>query len=156
MELEKYLSDEVICLDLGVAKKDAAIRKLVDLLCDARGLGHRETILDTVFVREKEKSTGIGYGVAIPHARTDIVGQIFLAMGRHKEGMDWGAMDGKPTQFIFLVVGPAKASEDYLRVLADISRLIKRADVRASLLEATTSAKVLAIIRDTKPRENRV
>ncbi len=155
MELEKYLSDEVICLDLGVDSKNSALLKLVELLCKARGLEHRERILVTVFEREEEKSTGIGYGVAIPHARTDSVGQIFLALGRHKEGIDWGAMDGKPTQFIFLVVGPAKASEDYLRVLADISRLIKRVDVRTSLLEAATAAEVLAIIRDTKPRENR-
>ena len=153
MELEKYLSGDLFRLDIVSDKKEDVIQELVRSLCVAKCLQPVDVILDSVFVREEDRSTGIGNDVAIPHARTDLVKTIFLALGRSKTGVPWRSTDAKPVHFIFLVVGPKKASEDYLQVLADISRLMSRASVRSALLEAPSAAEVLRIIGQTKPRK---
>ena len=157
MELEKYLNVDVIALESKFVKKGDAIKGLVGLLCAVNHLGSVEEISKTVFIREAEHSTGIGNGVAIPHARTNLVKNIFLAFGRSREGIKWGSMDGKPVYFIFLVVGPKKASEEeYLHVLADIARLMTRASVRSALLEVPSAAEVLRIIAQSKVRERKM
>ena len=152
MELEKYLNQDVIRLDITAGKKEKVVGELVRCLCGANRLGPADEILKTIFVREEDRSTGIGNGVAIPHAQTDLVKTIFLALGRSKTGVPWGSTDGKPVHFIFLVVGPKKASDEYLQVLANISRLMSRASVRSALLEAPSATEVLQIIGQIKPR----
>ena len=156
MELEKYLSNDVIQWDLASGGKEAAIHELVTILCQVHHLPEPETILKTIFAREVERSTAMSHGVAIPHARTDLVKNIFVALGRSKTGIEWGSMDGKVTHFIFLVVGPAKASEEYLRLLADISRLMSRVLVSSALLESNSVTEAQKIIAQTKTRENRI
>lgn len=156
MELEKYLSSEVVRCDLASGVKDDALKELVTVLCQVNKLPEPGSILQTIFVREEDRSTGMGNGVAIPHARTHLAKSIYLALGRSKLGIEWGSVDGKPAHFIFMVVGPEKASEEYLRVLADISRLMSRATVRRALLEAGNAAEVLKIINQTKVRESRI
>ena len=156
MELEKYLSPDLLCLNIKEANKDRVIADMVRLLCGVHRMDSAQEILKTVFAREQDRSTGIGNGVAIPHARTDLVKNIFLSFGRSRTGVEWGSMDGKPAHFIFLVVGPAKASEEYLRVLADISRLMTRASVRNALLELPSPADVLRIMSETKSRKKRI
>ena len=156
MELEKYLSSDVVQCDLAGRVKDDAIKELVTVLCQVNKLPEPGSILQTIFVREEDRSTGMGNGVAIPHARTSLANSIFLALGRSKQGIEWGSVDGKPAHFIFLVVGPEKASGEYLRLLADISRLMSRVTVRRALLEAGNAAEVLKIINQTKVRESRI
>ncbi len=156
MELEKYINPEVIRLDVTGRTKDDVIREMTAVLCQAHGLADYQMILDTIHKREQDRSTGMGNGVAIPHARTDMVKNILVSLGRCREGIDWSAPDFRPVQFVFLVVGPQKASEDYLHVLADISRLMSRALVRKGLLEAQTPAAVLKIIGENRVRESRI
>ncbi len=156
MELERYLREDVIVLDVKSKKKNDAIREMVELLCAADRLNDADSVLKTVYVREADRSTGIGNGVAIPHARTNLVKDIFLAVGRSKTGIEWGSMDGKPVYFIFLVVGPEKSSEAYLQVLADISRLMSRASVRSTLLEAKSAAEVLKLVVESKARQGKI
>ena len=156
MELEKYLCSEVIALDLASGVKEDAIREISDLLVDVHGLSEPAKILKTLYLREADRSTGIGNGVAIPHARTDLVGKIFLAFARSKKGIEWGSVDGRPVHFIFLVVGPKKASQEYLQLLADISRLMSRAGARQAIFEAASADRVLTIVGETRVRKNRI
>jgi mannitol/fructose-specific phosphotransferase system IIA component (Ntr-type) len=155
MELAKYLSSELVRLNLISSVKDDVIRELSEVLCKAHGLSEPRSILDTLYLREQDRSTGIGNGVAIPHARTNLTTSIHLAMGRSKPGVEWGSMDGKPVHFVFLVVGPKNASTEYLHVLADISRLMSRAAMRNTLLETVSSEAVLKIISEGRSRETR-
>jgi mannitol/fructose-specific phosphotransferase system IIA component (Ntr-type) len=154
MELEKYLSVDVMELEITADKKEDVIDRMVRLLCADKDPDWVDAILRTIFIREEDRSTAIGNGVAIPHARSDLAKTIFLALGRSRVGVPWGSEDGKPVHFIFLVVGPQKASQDYLRVLADISRLMTRSSVRNALLEARNATEVLQIIRASKARRS--
>ncbi len=155
MTLEKYLSAEVMRLALASKDRDGAIRELIGVLTPAHGLCAPDHIYNTVLAREAERSTAMGRGVAIPHARLAGVDGISLALGRSAEGIAWGAPDGRSVNFIFMIVGPAKASQEYLRLLADISRLMMRAAVRKALLVAQDGAAALKIIAETKVRARR-
>ncbi len=154
MELEKYLNPDVMYFDIAGGKADV-LRRMVARLCAARKIAKPEEILECILQREEEKSTGMSKGVAIPHARTDAAEVIHLALGLSRQGIEWESADGKPAHFVFLVVGPKGVTEDYLKLVAEISRMVARAAARQALRDARTPAQVLRIMRDLKARENR-
>ncbi len=154
MELEKYLNPDVMYFDIAGSKADV-LRDMVARLCAAHRIAKPAEILECILQREEEKSTGMSKGVAIPHARTDAAAAIHLAFGLSRQGIDWESADGKPAHFVFLVVGPKRATDDYLKLLAEISRLVKRAEARQSLWEAENPGEVLRVIGALRARENR-
>ncbi len=102
-------------------------------------------------VRENLESTGIGNGIAIPHARCDDVDELTVICGISRDGIDFDALDGKPVYVIFLIVSPDKNKSLYLRVLANISRLLRHTPVRDELIRARNPKEAIEIIKKYEP-----
>lgn len=128
MQLRDFFTPQAISLDLQADGKDAVLAELVGLL----GLDHRnsETLLRVIHRRESLGSTGIGRGIAIPHSRSLIVSRLRLVYGRHRRGIEFQAIDGRPVFDLFLIVAPPlEISNQYLPVLGRIAQFAKEPDV---------------------------
>jgi fructose-specific phosphotransferase system IIA component len=106
-----------------------------------------EEFLQALAKRENLESTGIGNGIAIPHARTDSVKDLLLAFARSPEGVDFSSIDGKPSYLIFLIASPEEKKSEYIMALAKLSRLLRKHVVRNQLKGAGTPEEVMEIIK---------
>ncbi len=143
-ELQEYLSPNQISF-LRATTRDAALHELVALLAAAAKLTDQAAFLDAVLAREKIVSTGIGMGVAIPHAKLPGYQDFFIAIGLQKQGIPWDAIDGGPVSLIFLVGGPDDKQTEYLQILSRLTTALKDRKRRKSLLAAETSEEVIAL-----------
>jgi len=145
MKLYEHLKQEAICLDLKSQEKKGAIVELAELLKDDARMADFEAFLAAVFAREKDGTTGIGDGVAVPHARTDSVKDFVAAVGLSKSGIEFEALDGKPVRVVILMGIPTPKVKPYLRLLAHLSLLLKQKDFIRSLLESRDAQGVLEV-----------
>ncbi len=146
MTLSEFIQGAAISF-LEVEDRDKAIKQLVDSLSDAGQLPEKEVFLDAILKREKIVSTGIGMGVAIPHAKLPGFDRFFLAVGLQKgeEGIEWDALDGAPVRLIFMIGGPANEQTEYLKILSRLTAAIKDEERRKNLLAAKTQEDVIAL-----------
>src|SRR5699024_11637159 len=101
-------------------------------------ISDKETVKDEILNREKQSTTGVGDGVAIPHAKTKAVEEAAIAFGRSIEGIDYEALDGQPSHLFFMIAAPEGANDTHLQALARLSTILMRKEIREQLLEATT------------------
>lgn len=148
MNIQDLLSASRVTFSLQSTTKIDVINELVDIL-DADGkLSDKEQYKAAVLHREKEFSTGIGMGIAIPHAKDNSVKEAALTLGISKQGIDYEALDGTAAHLFFLIAVPANSDDVHLKVLSYISRKLMHEEVRNSLLSAKTYADVLAAFKD--------
>jgi len=148
MRISDYLKEEMICLNLKATGKEEAIKELGSLIRKAKEITNYEKFLKDVLEREKLNTTGIGEGVALPHARTDAVTGFVIAFGRSENGIDFEALDRKKAKLLLLMGTPRKAGlDEYLVLLAHLTRLLKRESFRKSLLKAENPAEVIDIFK---------
>jgi len=148
VEVKGYIREELINLDLLSEQKDDAIRELVQLMENAEGMVDFERFLEDVFERERLGTTGIGDGIAIPHARTDAVDQLVIAIGRSARGVEFESLDGKKVKLLFLMGTPRGSVSHYLKILAQLTRLLKEDTFRDKLLEARDKERVVSLFRE--------
>lgn len=146
MELSKILTPERIRVPLQAADKTGAITELVDLLNATNALSDRKAVLDAVLRREAERTTGIGYGLAIPHGKCDGSRELVLAAGKPKQPLDFQSLDGRPVTFIVLLISPTSQTSAHIQTLAKISRLMTIEDFRAAVAKAATTQELHAAI----------
>src|SRR5450631_662692 len=135
MSLASLLSADQIIPEMKAAERWSAIVELIDLLV---GLGKiktedRESILASVKQREEKMSTGIGFGIAIPHASSDRIEEVVASFGRSSQGIEFDALDNAPVKFVVLFIVPKNQSKTHLRSLASIAKLLNDRSVRESL-----------------------
>lgn len=147
MRLTELLNAQAITTRLRSRTKRDTIAELVDLLEAAHGLSSKGEILDRVLRREAMMSTGIGNGVAIPHGKARLVDRLVAACGVSPEGLDFESVDGEPATLFILLVAPETGGAMHVKVLANISRLLKEESVRQALREADTPDAFLAELR---------
>jgi len=142
--LSEFIQEGVICF-LEAESRDDALGKLVESLSDAGELADKKGFFDALIKREKIVSTGIGMGVAIPHAKLPAFNRCFLAVGlqKAKEGIEWDALDGAPVRLIFMIGGPANEQTEYLKILSRLTAAIKDEDRRKKLISAKTKEDVI-------------
>ena len=147
MLLREFFAEDAINLALGGTTKDEVLKELVQLLqLDEKSQGLLFKMLKR---RENLGSTGIGRGIAIPHARSLVVNRLRVAFGRKADGIDYKAIDDKPAQFFFMIVAPPlEVSNQYLPVLGKIAQFAKEEDVPKRLLEIKTPAEFLKLIEE--------
>ena len=137
-------------LNLASGTRDAVLEELVDIIPEAQEVpAAREKLLKALHEREQLHSTGIGDGVALPHARNALVGLVdkpVIVFGRHATGIPFGAIDGQPTQLFFLIVAPSVTQ--HLAVLARISRVLRDPTLRRKLLSAGTVNQVVGAVAE--------
>ena len=155
MKLAHLLDPERVILDMKSTGHWSAIVELVDCLIETGKLdsSQHQDVLDALQAREEQVSTGIGSGVAIPHAFSDELEEVAAVFGRSTEGIDFEAIDNAPVHHIFLFIVPRKDYHLHLRTLAAIAKLFTNCDVRRGLTNAKTRKEILDIL-SSKPSRN--
>lgn len=149
MKIVDFLSKDAIKVGLESTTKREVIEELVDLLIKARKVSKdaKGKVIRVLMEREKAGSTGIGQGIAIPHARSASMKNVFIAFGSSRVGIEFNALDGEPVYIIFLLMAPKESTGLHLKILAKISRLLKDKYFRMDLKDAKTPEKVIRIIK---------
>ena len=147
LKLSDFLKPEAVMMDINSKDKLAALQELVDRMIEINIAKDRQELFNALAKRENLESTGIGEGIAIPHARTDAVSDLVLVFARSSVGVDFSAIDGKPSHIIFLIASPENKKSEYIMTLAKLSRLLRRSLVREQLLKAGEPKEVLEIIK---------
>ena len=152
--LSELLSPATINLQLAGSQREQVLAELVNQIKELKEQPQaRNTLLRALEDREQLHSTGIGDGVALPHARNALVGLVnrpIMVFGRHATGVPYGAIDGAPAKLFFLLIAPTVTQ--HLSMLARISRVLRDPKVRKSLLAADAPDKVVKIIQDAESR----
>lgn len=148
MNIQDLLSASRVKFTLQSQNKMEVIDELIEIL-DADGkLSDKDKYKEAVLRREKEFSTGIGMGIAIPHAKDSSVKEAALTLGISKEGINYEALDGTPAHLFFLIAVPADSNDVHLKVLSYISRKLMHQEVRDCLMSAKTYEDVLAAFKE--------
>jgi len=147
--LHELLSPATIKLALAARDRESVLLELVNLIPKIEEHpAMRDTLLRALHDREQLHSTGIGDGIALPHARNALVGLVdkpVIVFGRHPTGIPYGAIDGKPAQLFFLLIAPTVTQ--HLGILARVSRVLNNPRLRQSLLNADRPEKALELIK---------
>jgi len=144
------INEKLILLDLTAETKEDAILQLAAKAVEENKVNDAEEFRNAVLRREAEYSTAVGFGVAIPHGKTDAVNEPFLMFATVKS-MDWSALDGNPVDLVFLIGVPEKdASSVHLKILASLSRKLMKEEFRASVREAKTPEDVMKILMESE------
>ncbi|MBS0621139.1 MAG: PTS sugar transporter subunit IIA [Verrucomicrobia bacterium] len=145
MAISNYLDTRLV-LFLETESRDQAIGQLIALLDTHGKLKNRPLFEQSIFEREKVVSTGIGLGVAVPHAKLSGYEDFFIAIGiQKKKGIEWNALDRSPVHFVFLIGGPDSKQTEYLKILSHLTMAIKSEERRKKLLRSDTAEGVLAL-----------
>lgn len=152
IKLSNLLKAKLINLELKGKDKKQIIAELVELLAKSGKLKNKKAFFKTIMNREKLGSTGIGNGVAIPHARATGVQDFILVFARKNEGIDFGALDGEKTYLFFALASPNEEVGGHLKILAEISRLVKDKITVEFLKKAQDKKKILKVISDIERR----
>ncbi len=147
MQIKDFLDKRAIEVKLKSQTKEEVLEELVSLLEKTKQIDNREDFLKVIQEREELGSTGIGYNIAIPHARSSAIKSLVGALGISKEGINFDALDKEPVHLFFLLGAPQNASGDYLKSLAIVSRFLRRKKAKQDLMEAETSKEVEEIIK---------
>src|SRR5512133_64587 len=150
MNLGDILAREQIVPELQATNRWEAIDELLNTLvvCGRIKPEHRQAIAAVVKKRETSMSTGIGFGIGIPHASTDLIGDVVGALGRSRKGVNFDALDNQPVNLVMLFLVPQGQFQKHLHTLANIAKLLHKADFRQALEQAPDAASMLHIIRD--------
>ncbi|MBI2812275.1 MAG: PTS sugar transporter subunit IIA [Candidatus Melainabacteria bacterium] len=143
--ISHYL-DERLVLFLDADSRDDALDQLVRLLEKEGRLKNTKAFHDAILEREKIVSTGIGLGVAIPHAKLRGYEDFFIAIGiQAKQGIEWNALDAAPVRLVFMIGGPDNKQTEYLKILSHLTMAIKNEERRKKLLKTYDAQEVIAL-----------
>ena len=146
MRITELLTKETINLSLTSSTKTGAIEELVSVLEHAGKLNDRSEYKKAIIKREEQSTTGIGEGIAIPHAKTNAVKHAAIAFGRSKAGVNYESLDGQPSHLFFMIAATEGANNTHLEALSRLSTILLKDEVRNQLLEAKSADEVLTII----------
>ncbi len=151
MTLGNLLTVDQIIPNMTATERWSAIVELIDKLVDIGRIKEqdRESVLEALKQREETMSTGIGFGIAIPHASSDKVDEVVAAFGRSQTGIEFDSLDNAPVRFIVLFVVPKDQFQTHLRTLAAIAKFLNDRSVRENLGSAKSSAEILGIFESS-------
>ena len=144
IQLSTYLSINRI-LFTSSPTKGSVMDELIRVSREDGRVENAELFKKALLKRESIMSTGIGYGVAIPHVKLAMVPEFFITILIHKKGVSWDSLDNKPVNIVLLIAGPENQQEKYLRILARLVYVIKKPDNRTKLLQCNTKYEVYRI-----------
>lgn len=149
MMLGDLLSESGIVAEMRATNRWEAIDELIGHLASLGKVPpqHREAVAAVVKRRENSMSTGIGFGIGIPHASTDLITEVTAAFGRSRVGISFDALDNQPVRLVMLFLVPQGQFQKHLHTLADIAKLLHRAEFRQALEEAPDAAAMFEVIR---------
>jgi mannitol/fructose-specific phosphotransferase system IIA component (Ntr-type) len=154
MKLANLLTPDRIILEMSSGQHWPAIVELIDHLVSSASLAPelREEVLEALKTREEQVSTGVGYGVAIPHAFSEKLERVVAVFGRSQAGIDFEALDGKPVHFVILFLVPKKDYHLHLQTLAAIAKMFTNIEIRRRLGAAGDHQEILDIFSGKPPK----
>ena len=149
MSFGDLLTADQIIPEMAAKERWPAIVELIDLLVKLGKIkpDDRDSILASLKQREETMSTGIGFGIAIPHCSSDRLSEVVAAFGRSSEGIEFDALDNAPVKFVVLFIVPKNQFQTHLRTLASIAKFLNDRSVRDNLSKATSRDEILSIFR---------
>jgi PTS system nitrogen regulatory IIA component len=147
MKILDVLSIETINVDLKATDKKGILDELVTPIARFAGTSH-DDLVKVLLERERLGSTGIGGGIGIPHGKYRNLDSLVLGFGLSRKGVNFESLDGRPTYIFFLLMTPENSAGIHLKLLAQISKLLRDDDVKARLMQAETPEDVLAVIAE--------
>ena len=150
MDLGDILSREQIIPDLRATNRWEAIDELINNLVTTGKITaqNQEAIAAVVKKRESSMSTGIGFGIGIPHASTDLITEVVGSLGRSTKGVNFDSLDNQPVNLVMLFLVPQGQFQKHLHTLANIAKRLHKAEFRQALEQAPDADAMLKIIRD--------
>jgi len=142
------INENLIDMNLEAETKEDVITKLAEMAYKEGRINDVDAYVQAVLKREEEYSTSVGFGVAIPHGKTDAVNEPFLGFAKTKD-VEWAAPDGKPVDLVFIIGVPeAQAGDEHLRILAKLSRKLMKEEFRQLLRKANSKEDILAAVQE--------
>ena len=132
---------------LDVKTKEEALSKMVDVISTAPEVRDRDELYRAIIERERIMSTGIGLGIAVPHAKIGSVSDFVIAIGICPEGIDFDSLDGRPVKIIVMIAGPEGRQKLYLRILARITLFLRNRRNRDAMLKTEDPTEVIELLR---------
>lgn len=146
MRITELLTKETIAMDLDASDKSGVITELVNQLDKAGKLSDPVSFKEAIHNRESQSTTGIGEGIAIPHAKVAAVKTPAIAFGKSKEGVDYQSLDMQPAHLFFMIAAPEGGAQTHLDALAKLSGILMDEKIREKLIHAESPEEVLNII----------
>lgn len=148
LDIHDLLTPDTVLVGLPGETKEGVLNNLIDSLDGQAAVRNLEEVRRSIFGREQIMSTGVGKGLALPHAKTPAVSESIAAFAVTQMPIEFGSIDDVPVRLIFLLVGTETAKSEHIKILSRISRLMNRDSFRERLLEAGSSDEILAIFED--------
>jgi mannitol/fructose-specific phosphotransferase system IIA component (Ntr-type) len=146
LELKDYIDRKLISLLKG-KRKEKVLLELIDLVCKEKELSSRKEIKEAIFHREELMSTGIGLGIAVPHARIKGVKELIMAVGVFPKGIhDYETIDDSPIKIVVLIIAGEKQHKTYIQVLSLIVSKLKDNEVREKIIKAQSGEELFEIL----------
>ncbi len=148
MSIVDLISPEVVKVPLDAGSKEEVLRELVHLLKEAGKIIDVAGALQSLNKREQMGSTGLESGIAVPHAKTDGVNRLTMAIGVSWDGIEFDSLDGNPSRLFFLMLAPPDQTGPHLEALAEIARLARSKEFCSALMRAPSSEEVVRMFRE--------
>ena len=146
MNIAGALQQDLVCFLQGKTKREV-LHELAELLSASGKVGGAGALEEAVLAREELMSTGIGLGLAVPHVRLEQVASPLMAVGIHREGIaDYESMDGKPVHAVILIAAGRQQHAEYIRLLGEVTSLLKSADVREALFHVQDPSEAFRVL----------
>ncbi len=147
MEIIDFFSEKCI-VKLDTEDKFESLKILVNLLSKSDKVTNQKALEKAIIDRENLMSTGIGYGIAIPHAREKSVKDFIIALGIHKNGISYESIDDKPVHLIFMIASPENKNREYIIIMSKLSVILKDTELREKILASDSEKEIYQIIRN--------
>ena len=148
LDLHDLLTPDTVEVGLPGESKEEVIDHLINLLAGHRAIRDLDELRDAIYERERIMSTGVGKGLALPHAKTSAVRESIAAFAVTKNPIEFGSIDNAQVRLIFLLVGTEAAKSEHIKILSRVSRLMNREQFRNRLLQAPDKFKILTIFEE--------
>ncbi|MGM0547888.1 MAG: PTS sugar transporter subunit IIA [Bacillota bacterium] len=147
MQIEEFLSEDLINLDFNPVNKEDALSKMVQMFKKENKIKSETDFLNKIFKREKEGSTGFGRQIAVPHGKSKTVKELSLAVARVKNGLKYNSLDGQKVKLIFMVADYEGYSPQYLKLVSTLVSLLRDNNFRTKLIEAKNKNEFIDLFR---------
>ena len=154
MEITQLLELSHVAVGVEASDKVELINSVLDLVVGDPAIKNLDAVRQAVLEREESMSTGVGKGLALPHAKTSSVSGVVVALAITKDPVDFFALDNEPVRIVFLLVAGQDAKSQHVRILSRISRMMNRDENRQLFLEAQSAEELMERVKEAESRLN--
>ncbi len=141
------LNKKTIAVSMKAANKDELLKNMMDLASESGNVTDRQKALDEIMQRERIMSTGIGHSIALPHAKTEAVKEMTIAVAITESPVDFDSLDNKPIEIVFLLLGQVSNITEHLKTISEISQLLNCEETKGQMIKAKSSDELLKVLQ---------